>query len=112
MLHGSEVVISLRGNEIVATASAFGKIIGQSRGWLQIIRQIEIVAPTDATVLVLGETGTGKELIARELHWRSRCRVPNRSRNPALRTRESFHCAPKDGLENQRSRWRGKATGR
>ena len=58
MLHGSEVVISLRGNEIVATASAFGKIIGQSRGWLQIIRQIEIVAPTDATVLVLGETGT------------------------------------------------------
>src|SRR5260221_11435517 len=46
--------------------------MGQGRAWRQIIRQVEMVAPTDATVLVLGETGTGKELIAQELHRRGR----------------------------------------
>jgi DNA-binding NtrC family response regulator len=49
-----------------------GEFIGQSRAWQQIIEQLDMVAPTDVTVLVLGETGTGKELIARELHRRSR----------------------------------------
>jgi DNA-binding NtrC family response regulator len=53
---------------------AFGEIIGKSGAWRQIINQIEIVAPTDSTVLILGETGTGKELIAREIHQRSRRR--------------------------------------
>jgi transcriptional regulator with GAF, ATPase, and Fis domain len=51
---------------------AFGELFGQSRAWRQIIQQIEIIAPTDGTVLILGETGTGKELIAREVHRRSR----------------------------------------
>jgi DNA-binding NtrC family response regulator len=67
-----EIVISSRLNGSGKAAGAFGEIIGQSGAWRQTIRQIEIVAPTDATVLVLGETGTGKELIARELHRRSR----------------------------------------
>jgi DNA-binding NtrC family response regulator len=67
-----EIVISSRFNGSGKAAGAFGEIIGQSGAWRQIIRQVEIVAPTDATVLVLGETGTGKELIARELHRRSR----------------------------------------
>ena len=49
-----------------------GEFIGQSRAWQQIIEQLDMVAPTDVTVLVLGETGPGKELIARELHRRSR----------------------------------------
>jgi len=53
---------------------AFGEILGQSRAWRQIIQQIEIIAPTDGTVLISGETGTGKELIAREVHRRSRRR--------------------------------------
>jgi transcriptional regulator with GAF, ATPase, and Fis domain len=49
-----------------------GKIIGQSAALRRIIEQVDIVAPTEATVLILGETGTGKELIAREIHQRSR----------------------------------------
>src|SRR6059036_3864176 len=49
----------------------FGEIAGESRLLRDALRQVETVAPTDATVLVLGETGTGKELIARAIHDRS-----------------------------------------
>jgi len=59
-----EIVISSSFNGSGKAAGTFGEIIGQSRAWRQIIRQVEMVAPMDATVLVLGETGTGKELIA------------------------------------------------
>src|SRR5262252_5901241 len=64
-------------------------IIGQSIALRQIIKQIEMVAPTDATVLILGETGTGKELIARELHRGSR-----RKDKPLVPVNCS--CIPKD----------------
>ena len=67
----AEIVMSLpRRNG--RTADSDSEIIGQSPVRRQIMRQIEVVAPTDATVLILGETGTGKELIARELHRRGR----------------------------------------
>ncbi len=49
----------------------FGNLIGSCDAIRDVFRQIEKVASTDVTVLVLGETGTGKELIARELHRRS-----------------------------------------
>src|SRR5947199_77433 len=49
----------------------FGEIAGESRLLRDALQQVETVAPTDATVLVLGETGTGKELIARAIHDRS-----------------------------------------
>jgi formate hydrogenlyase transcriptional activator len=47
---------------------AFAEIIGASASLRRLLRQIEVVSPTDATVLILGETGTGKELIARAIH--------------------------------------------
>lgn len=46
----------------------FEDIVGKSLALRQVIKQIEIVAPTDSTVLLHGETGTGKELIARAIH--------------------------------------------
>ncbi|MBI3424545.1 MAG: sigma 54-interacting transcriptional regulator [Acidobacteria bacterium] len=49
----------------------FDEIIGSSPALLTVLQQIELAAPTDATVLILGETGTGKELIARAIHNRS-----------------------------------------
>ena len=51
-----------------------GEIIGQSRALQEVLRRVAQVAPTDATVLIQGETGTGKELIARAIHQRSRYR--------------------------------------
>ena len=46
----------------------FEEIIGSSAAIKRVMGQVEVVAPTDATVLILGETGTGKELIARAIH--------------------------------------------
>ena len=46
----------------------FEEIIGKSPALMRTLKQVEIVAPTDSTVLLLGETGTGKELIARAIH--------------------------------------------
>lgn len=58
--------------EEVVEAKAFGDLVGQSAGLRHIISQIDLVAPTEASVLILGETGTGKELVAHEIHRRSR----------------------------------------
>jgi formate hydrogenlyase transcriptional activator len=46
----------------------FGEVVGNSSALCHVLKQVEIAAPSDATVLVLGETGTGKELVARALH--------------------------------------------
>jgi PAS domain S-box-containing protein len=50
--------------------SLFGadEIVGESEAWLAVLRDVKEVARTDATVLLLGETGTGKEVIARSIH--------------------------------------------
>lgn len=52
----------------------FEEIIGESPAIKQVLGQVGIVAPTDSTVLILGETGTGKELLARAIHDRSKRR--------------------------------------
>jgi formate hydrogenlyase transcriptional activator len=57
--------------EEIKTEYNFEEIIGESVTLRKVLKQVEVVAPTDSTVLVLGETGTGKELIARALHDRS-----------------------------------------
>src|ERR1700750_612264 len=55
----------------------FELIIGHSPALQSVLMEVERVAPTDSTVLILGETGTGKELIARAMHNLSaRCRGP------------------------------------
>ncbi len=50
------------------SANIFEEIVGTNTALKRVLGQIEVVAPTDATVLILGETGTGKELIARAIH--------------------------------------------
>ena len=80
--------------EEVVEAKAFGVLVGQSAALRQVVSQIDLVAPTDASVLVLGETGTGKELVAHEIHRRSR-----RADKPLIRV----NCAsiPKELFESE-----------
>lgn len=80
--------------EEVVEAKAFGDLVGQSASLRQIISQIDLVAPTEASVLILGETGTGKDLVAHEIHRRSQ-----RRDNPLVRV----NCAsiPKELFESE-----------
>jgi len=63
-----------------ARAKAADEIVGESAGLKAVLQQVSQVAPTNSTVLILGETGTGKELIARAIH-----RLSNRSARPFIR---------------------------
>ena len=58
----------------------FEEIVGTSAALRAVLKQVEVVAPTESTVLILGETGTGKELIARAIHTTS-----SRSRRPFVK---------------------------
>jgi transcriptional regulator with GAF, ATPase, and Fis domain len=80
--------------EEVVEAKAFGDLVGQSGALRQLVSQIELVAPTDASVLILGETGTGKELVAHEIHRRSQ-----RKQGPLVRV----NCAaiPRELFESE-----------
>jgi DNA-binding NtrC family response regulator len=78
----------------VANLTRYGQLTGQSDEMKEIYKTIEAVAPTDASVLVYGQSGTGKELVARALHEKSA-----RSDGPFV----AVNCAafPKDILENE-----------
>jgi len=80
--------------EEVVEAKAFGELVGQSQALRHTVSQIDLVAPTEASVLILGESGTGKELVAYEIHHRSR-----RKDKPLVRV----NCAsiPKDLFESE-----------
>ncbi len=66
--------------EEVDRSSMFEEIVGSSQKLLRVLSDVGRVAPTDSTVLILGETGTGKELIARAIHKQS-----NRGRRAFIR---------------------------
>lgn len=66
--------------EEVKFALNFGEIVGSSAAIERVLEQVELVAPTDANVVIFGESGTGKELIASAIHERS-----ERSDNPMVR---------------------------
>jgi len=77
MWHVAELSEKLRNEkqyleEELRTEYGFEEIVGESTGLKRVLKQVETVAPTDATTLILGETGTGKELIARAIHQLSR----------------------------------------
>lgn len=80
--------------EEVETALSSERIIGQSSAIQKVLQQIELVAPTNSTVLIHGETGTGKELVAREIHRKS-----SRRNRPLVRV----NCAtiPKELFESE-----------
>jgi formate hydrogenlyase transcriptional activator len=58
--------------EEIDRSSMYEAIVGSSEALRKVLSQVDKVAPTDSTVLILGETGTGKELIASAIHKRSR----------------------------------------
>ena len=58
----------------------FGEIVGRSAAITEVLKQVEVVAPTESTVLILGETDTGKELIARAIHS-----ISSRSNRPFVK---------------------------
>jgi formate hydrogenlyase transcriptional activator len=69
---GNELTSFDVGGELTPKEDGFEGIIGQSAALRRVLQMVEQVAPGDSTVLLLGETGTGKELIARAIHNRSR----------------------------------------
>src|SRR6202023_2819126 len=85
--------------------SMFEEIVGSSAALRQVLAQVAKVAPTDSTVLISGETGTGKELIARAVHKRSNrsarafIRVNCGAISPSLRCRSPcFVCCRSESL--------------
>ena len=66
--------------EEIKTALDFGGLVGRSAPLQKVLQQIDLVARTEATVLILGESGVGKELIARAIHERS-----GRARRPLIK---------------------------
>jgi formate hydrogenlyase transcriptional activator len=80
--------------EEIRNYTNFEEIIGESAALKRVLKEVETVAPTNSTVLIIGETGTGKELIARALHQLS----PN-----SARTFVKLNCAaiPSGLLESE-----------
>ncbi len=72
LLVEKETLIYERTSLIGNISSVVDGLIGSSSAWMQIIEKIKLVAPTDSHVMILGETGTGKEQVAKAIHALSR----------------------------------------
>jgi DNA-binding NtrC family response regulator len=79
---------------LAGRAMAIGGIVGESEVLRAVLQQIELVADTDATVLITGESGTGKELVARAIHERS-----HRRKGPLVRV--NCACIPESLFESE-----------
>ena len=80
--------------EQVRAEAGFEEIIGTSRALNKVLKQVETVAATESTVLIMGETGSGKELIARAIH-----RLSSRSNRPLIKS--SCGAIPTSLLESE-----------
>jgi len=94
LLGAIQQAVSGTHSEELETKIDCADMVGESRALRSIIDSIQMVAPTDSTVLIYGETGTGKEVIAKEIHRRSR-----RADQPLIRV----NCAsiPKELYESE-----------
>src|SRR5262249_7921392 len=90
----SSVPARIRMEESIRSAPSAEEIVGKSAALRRVLGQAALVAPTDAVVLIQGETGTGKELVAREVH-----RLSSRSHRPFIK----LNCAaiPSGLLESE-----------
>jgi formate hydrogenlyase transcriptional activator len=97
--------------EEIDRSSMFEEIVGTSAALRQVQAQVTKVAPTDSTVLISGETGTGKELIARAVHKRSsrsarafirvNCAAILRSVGPERSSQKAGNPTPDAGCKNR-----------
>lgn len=85
---------AIEGGAELRNETSFSEIVGKSAALRQLLREVDLVAPSDASVLILGETGTGKELIASAIHQRSR-----RSDKPLVRV--NCTSIPKELFESE-----------
>ena len=71
LLNAIQQCLSWHRGEEIRCAENFGNMVGESPGFQRVLNAIQVVAPTEAAVLIEGETGTGKELVAHAIHDRS-----------------------------------------
>lgn len=72
LLNEKETLIYERNSLIGDISSVVEGLVGKSPAWLQVIEKIKLVAPTESHVMILGETGTGKEQVAKAVHIMSK----------------------------------------
>lgn len=68
LLNEKETLIYERTSLLDNISHVFDGLVGNSPIWIQVLEKIKLVAPTDSHVMILGETGTGKELVAKAIH--------------------------------------------